>query len=251
MYSQGHERPEFDFCPLCLLAIPFPSQQHSYFNPCCMKLVCNGCRLAAKKQGSFDACPFCRTTTPSTNEEIITLIQRRVAARDPEAIRQLGDLYFKGVIGLDKDMSRGIELWSEAAELGSNNALFNLGDVYNHGESAGVALDKTKGIRYWEKAAMQGHVNSRHNLGKVELIAGNFDRAVRHFLISAKMGFKQSLDGIRMMVAEGYARKAQYAEALAGYQDAEEGMKSPQRDEAVRLGLTGRVHTERMFKNLD
>ena len=114
-----------------------------------------------------------------------------------------------------------------------------------------MALNETKGICSWEEAAMQGHVNSRHNLGKVELTAGNFDCAVRHFLISAKMGFKESLDGIRVMFASGYATKAQYAEALAGYQDADEEMKSPQRDEAVRLGLTGRVHTERVFKDLD
>ncbi|EJK53443.1 hypothetical protein THAOC_27126, partial [Thalassiosira oceanica] len=32
LYSQGHERPEGDFCPLCTLPIPMPVDEHSGFN---------------------------------------------------------------------------------------------------------------------------------------------------------------------------------------------------------------------------
>ena len=37
------------------------------------------------------------------------------------------------------------------------------------------------------------------------------------------------------MLADGMATKAQYAEALKGYQDAVEEMKSPERDAALRF----------------
>ncbi|EJK53198.1 hypothetical protein THAOC_27420, partial [Thalassiosira oceanica] len=37
LYSQGHERPEGDFCPICTLPIPLPMGDHSVFNVCCMK----------------------------------------------------------------------------------------------------------------------------------------------------------------------------------------------------------------------
>ena len=41
----------------------------------------------------------------------------------------------------------------------------------------------------------------------------------------------------KVMFMKGHATKAQYAEALKGYQDAVEEMKSPQREEAKRLGI--------------
>ena len=50
------------------------------------------------------------------------------------------------------------------------------------------------------------------------------------------MGLKVSLEMIKEMFVRGLATKEQYAEALKGYQDAVEEMKSHDRDEAKRLG---------------
>ena len=49
------------------------------------------------------------------------------------------------------------------------------------------------------------------------------------------MGLIDSLESIEQMVSRGLATKAQYAEALKGYQDAVEEMKSHDRDEAKRF----------------
>ena len=51
LYGQGHERPEEDFCPICTLPVPIPTGNYSSLNACCMKMVCNGCMLAAIKRG--------------------------------------------------------------------------------------------------------------------------------------------------------------------------------------------------------
>ncbi|EJK46920.1 hypothetical protein THAOC_34392 [Thalassiosira oceanica] len=80
---------------------------------------------------------------------------------------------------------------------------------------------------------MQGHVQSRYNLGCDEGRKENYDRAVRHFLISAKMGLKESVEMIKKIFMAGVATKEQYAEALKGYQDAVEESKSHDRDEAM------------------
>ena len=48
LYSQGLERPERDFCPICTLKIPIPICHHSFFKACCMKRICSGCSLAAQ-----------------------------------------------------------------------------------------------------------------------------------------------------------------------------------------------------------
>ena len=179
----------------------------------------------------FD-CVFCRTPFPNNDADILALIQKRVAKEDPVAISHLGGKYFDGANGLKKDMQKAMELWTEAAELGSIEALYNLGVVYDSGEV--VQQDEAKAAEFYTKAAMQGHVEGRHNLGCIEEEKGNYDRAVRHWLISAKMGDKDSLERIRKMFMAGLATKEQYAEALKGYQDAVEETKSHDRDEAKR-----------------
>ena len=55
-------------------------------------------------------------------------------------------------------------------------------------------------------------------------------------MVSAKMGYKDSLEMIKKMFMNGLATKEQYEQALTGCQDAVEEMKSRDRDEAKRLG---------------
>ena len=233
LYSQGHERPEGDFCPICTLPIPIPTDDYSGLMVCCMKRVCSGCNYAAQKRGMSD-CAFCRTPIPDNDADILAMVQARADKNDPEAINLLGGTYAHGGLGLQKDACRAVELWTEAAELGSVEALYNLGLLYYNGD--GVKENKAKGVQFFERAAMQGHVQSRNNLGCDEGDKGNYDRAVRHLLISARMGHKGSVEMIKMLFMGGVATKEQYAQALKGYQDAVEEMKSHDRDEAKRLG---------------
>ena len=135
---------------------------------------------------------------------------------------------------MQKDVRRAVKLWTEAAELGSIDALYNLGVVYIDGDA--VQGDRAKAVELFTKAAMQGHVECRYNLGWLEGLVGNNDRAVKHLLISAKVGHKDSLGLIKEMFKAGHATKEQYTEALKGYQDAADEMKSHDRDEAKRLG---------------
>ena len=161
------------------------------------------------------------------------MIRARVKKKDPVAINLLGEKYYQGELGLQKDMQKGVPLWTQAAELGSVDALHHLGIAYHNG--VGVQQDKGKAVQFWSKAAMKGHEESRHNLGLVELEKGNNDRALRQFLISARMGDEDSVGAIKELFKVGLATKEQYAEALRGYQHAVEETKSAQRDEAKAL----------------
>ena len=233
LMESGHERWEGEACTICFLLIELPMAKHAKVNFCCTKWVCNGCILAAHQRGIFGKCPFCRTPVPADDASMLAMIQKRVDKGDAEAIRHLGARYYYGSLGLAKNVPRAIELWTEAAELGSLDANNALGLVYYHGD--GVEEDKPRGIRRWQQAAMKGDVDSRHNLGAVEDDNGDHRLAVQHWMISAKMGFEESLNAIKDMFKDGHATKAQYAEALLGYRDAVEETKSPQREEAKRL----------------
>ena len=234
LMASGHERAKKDWCPICYLYIGLPVGEYSRMNACCMKTVCKGCALAAHQRGIYDGCEFCRTPFATDFASELAMVQKRVDKGDAEAINFLGEKYYSGELGLSKNVPRAIELWTEAAELGSIDAHCQLGCVYYSGRH-GVVQDEARSIHHWQQAAMKGDVESRHNLGFVEDEHGNPQLAVQHWMISAKMGFKDSLKAIKKMLKKSHATKAQYAEALLGYQDAVEEMKSPKREEAKRL----------------
>ncbi|EJK70796.1 hypothetical protein THAOC_07816 [Thalassiosira oceanica] len=236
LMSSGHERAEGDMCSICYLYVGLPVEKNAKTNACCMKMVCNGCLLAAYRRGMYNSCPFCRTPIPADDGDgsELSMVQKRVDKKDAEAISFLGSSYFHGNLGLAKDASRAIELWTEAADLGSIDAHRLLGVLYYTGN--GVEEDKPRGFRHWQQAAMKGHALSRHILGDIEYMNENYHLAVQHYMISAKMGYEKSLNAIKDRFKEGHATKTQYAEALLGYRDAVEEMKSPQREEAKRLG---------------
>ena len=125
------------------------------------------------------------------------MIQKRVDAGDPMAIHHLGCQYRFGLLGLEKDLTRAIELYERAAELGVKEAHFNLGSLYYEGTD--VPKDTARAIRHWEAAAMLSDVQARNNLGIVEGRAGNHDLALQHCMIATKLGQQYSLDTIKRL----------------------------------------------------
>ena len=161
------------------------------------------------------------------------MVQKRVDAGDADAMEFLASKYYNGCprLGLKKNVPRAIELFTDAAELGSARAQSQLGGLYYNGD--GVEKDEARGVELMQRAAMKGDVMSRCNLGFVEADDQNYFLALKLWMISAKMGDKRSLDAIRKLFFDGFATKAHYTEAMTGYQDAVEETKSHQREEAT------------------
>ena len=132
-----------------------------------------------------------------------------------------------------KDVTRAVELYERAAELGTKDAHYSLGCMYNKGTD--VPKDMARAIRHWEAAAMCGHVYARCNLGCVEWYTGIKDLALQHWVVAANLGYQGALNEVKEMFVGGLSTKVDYAGALRGYQSAVEEMKSPDRDEAVAL----------------
>ena len=168
LMKKGRTRSEDDDCPICQLPLPLDRRQ-TMFQPCCMKEVCNGCLLAARKRGMRD-CPFCRASVPK-GRQTLTMIQKRIDAEDPMAICTLGSQYEHGQYGLERDVTRAVELYERAAELGVKDAHFNLACLYAKGTE--VEKDTTKALMHYEVAAMCGHVPARFNLSCEENDDGN------------------------------------------------------------------------------
>ena len=150
---------------------------------------------------------------------------------DAEAIFDLGAFYDDGLCGLQQNNAKAFELWHRAAELGSAEAHYNIGNAYFDGQ--GVERDMNKAKHYYALAAIGGSVEARHNLGYAEGCAGNMSRAVKHFMIAAGAGEDNSLAHVRVMFMIGHATKEDFEKALRSHKEASDEMKSDQREAAT------------------
>ena len=218
--------PPNEDCPICFLQLPTLHEGSKYM-ACCGKRICSGCIYAnAKLLG--DPCPFCRT--PGTSLDI-DMVKKRVEMNDANAIACYGMYYDAGTDGCPQNKAKAFELYLQAGELGNADAYLNLGNEYGRGVC--VERDMKKAKHYYELAAMAGGAQARHNLGALEFYAGNFDRALKHYMIAAGGGYAKTLNAIKELYTDGHATKDDYAKALQVYQSYLDEIKSVQRDKAA------------------
>ena len=220
-------------CPICFMRLPC-LELASVYMQCCGKLICCGCMHAVvgnTKNTDVPLCPFCRIPAPTSDEEIVKRFKKRVEIGDALAIRNLGCQYRNGQYGLPQNDDKALELWHRAGDIGCSQAYHNIGNAYLNG--TGVEVDEKKAVHYWELAAMGGCMMARHNLGNNEWRLGNMVRALKHYMIAAKDGHSNSLQGIKLLYTEGHATKDDYTAALHAYQEYLNEIKSNQRDEAA------------------
>ena len=63
--------------------------------------------------------------------------------------------------------------------------------------------------------------------------AGNHNRAMQHFMLSARAGDKDSLGVVKKRFMEGFVAKDEYANTLRAYQQRHDEIKSDDRDRAA------------------
>ena len=212
-------------CPICFLPIPSEAD-FSRVKACCGQIICAGCMHAHFVAGRVKEirCPFCRHLTPETNEESEKLHMERAESNDPIALARLGSItYGRG------DYERAVHYcyWSRAAALGDVDSMHHLATMYRKGE--GVEEDRVKERALLETAAIAGHPGARYNLGCCEAnYCGRFDRAVKHWIISAALGFEYPIKALKECYKEGHVSK-DYTAALRAYQAAVDAARSPQR----------------------
>ena len=241
------EHPPRDECPICFLPLPLDISKTD-FKSCCGKIICRGCIDAMKEEargrGKIDLCAFCRKPNPTSYEENTKRLKKLIEVNNADAFSQLAGHYAQGIRGSPQDIAKATELYRRAGELGCAEAYYNLGDLYHNGR--GVELDKKKGKHYYELAAMGGNLEARHNLGCDEYKAGNFHRAMKHFILSAKDGDKNSFGAVKIGFTDGYVTKDEYENTLRAHQQQVDEMKSDNRDKAEEyFGESGIGQEER------
>ena len=215
----------FGECPICFLPMPLDNQKSTFYS-CCSKTICDGCDYASYISNRHpNNCPFCREPA-ADNEEIDRRIMKRIEAGDPTAMSEMGtDCYHEG------DYDGAVKYWKMAAKLGDVEAHYHLGVMYERGRS--VEKDEEKELYHYEIAAIGGHPGSRFNLGCYEERNGKADRAVKHFIIAARLGHIKSMKQLWRHYSQGNITKDDLEATLRTHQAALDAMKSPQREAAL------------------
>ncbi|KAL7525312.1 hypothetical protein ACHAXR_000949 [Thalassiosira sp. AJA248-18] len=218
-------RPNED-CPICFLRLPiFTSEMH--YQACCGKLICLRCEYA--EAIVRQVCPFCRATAATSDGIAFERLGKRVEAGDVQEMDTLGYHFFRGN-GVAQDSDKALELWNRAAKLGCAMSHHNVAELYAYGE--GVEKDTKKAKYHWEHGAMGGDVTARYNLGVFEGQAGNINRAMKHLMISARLGHDDSLKQIQNGYSYGHVTKDEFEKALRAHKESKDEMQSGQRDAA-------------------
>jgi len=200
---------------------------------CCGKSICKGCVDSFRKSGNIGTCAFCKADRVNkTDAEIVGEIMKRVDANDAGAIYLMGNYYYHGNLGLQQDWARAMELWKQAAELGSSLAHYHLGTQYD------AEGDSKKSKCHYEAAAMAGHEVARSNLGCMEAQSGNMGQAVKHWVIAASAGEYNAMDNLLIAFNQGSTSRATIDSTLAAYNTSCAEMRSDARDAAIRLYIT-------------
>jgi hypothetical protein len=217
-------------CPLCFIPMPLHPTKCAYY-PCCSKIACDGCSYTHYVKHKSDNCPFCRE--PSWDvEEDEKREMKRVKANDPVAMREMGaERYDEG------DYDTAFEYWTKAAELGDADSHFQLSVMYRKGN--GVEKDKEKEVYHLEKAAIGGDPVARWNLACIEEENDNMERAVKHFIIAANLGYEDSMKSLWEYYKDGDINKKDLEATLRTHKAAIDAMKSSEREAALAWRQSG------------
>ena len=252
--------PAEDDCPICFLPMPInliccvslppatissvPIFDYAIANKelankttknyysCCGKSICGGCVHSFRKSGNHDKCPFCNSDRSSkTDVELVAEMIKRVAANDAGAMNALGSYYFHGpMLGLSQDEEKAMELWKQAAKLGSSDAYHHMGVCYDDGG------DLKKAKFHYEAAAMAGHEDARFNLGLMDIdFEGKRERAIKNMTIAASAGHYKAMQILIKCFERDYVSRKSINSTLTAYNNLCVEMRSEARDAFILL----------------
>ena len=147
--------------------------------------------MAAEKQaknGNAKAAYLLAEKAARKNDYKTANMWYKIAAKKNHsgAINNLAVNYAKGK-GLEKNVSKAIELYTKAASLGSKYAQQTLGHRYVHGR--GVEKNIKKGIEYYKQSAKQGHAKAAYELAELyrkgTMVVKDYHKSLENYHIAA------------------------------------------------------------------
>ena len=151
-----------------------------------------------------------------------------------QALSFLASSYDIGGRGVPQDSKKAHQLWIRAAKLGgSKDSHYYLAQSYSrYYEERGVEKDAKKELYHLEEAAMLGDAAARCELGLYEATRGNWDKAKKHWMLSASAGCESCLWKIKQGKKKGAVSNDEYKKTLRVHRKSLNLTRSAERDAA-------------------
>ena len=268
-------QPGRDACLLCYHILPL-QRKKSIYKSCCGKTICYGCivglerahllkeaehiiegitteeeefQMLSEQGGPCRLCPFCRTEMPSSDEDYMRRINKRVDICNDDdytiALIELGTCYELGKYGVPRNYEKAEGLYKQAYDLDDPQASWKLFCLRRDRYTGGIDIKKK--MEYLQRGVMLGNISCIDQLVDYFAMKQNsFDdlyRAGGTESIEELAGV--SMKGARlggdtkclMMCYKKYKlpSKDDLATTLRAHQAAKNEMKTVQREYAQRL----------------
>ncbi|EJK67891.1 hypothetical protein THAOC_11004 [Thalassiosira oceanica] len=178
-------------------------------------------------------CPYCRQGYTDVESEKKNVVRRAKAKKDPHSILLIASMRQYGINGFEQDEKKAFKELVESAELGSRDACCVIGHSY--AEGSGVERNMNLAKYWYQIAAVRGCSTSRVELANFDLKEKDPESAVRHLMISCRLGDDDGLNLLGKLYRGGLKKKDpcvtkdQYARALRSHKEFADSMKSDSR----------------------
>ncbi len=116
-------------------------------------------------------------------ESAIYWYTKAAESKDVDAIFNLALMYYKGR-GVNRDVTKAIDLYTQGAKLGHVRSQYNLAVIYHCGEVVTQNIDNA--IYWYTQAANLGNVDAQHALGSIYEDLGDNNKAAYWYNLSRK-----------------------------------------------------------------
>ena len=253
-----------DECPICCHVLPIANNE-SVYNPCCGKIICNGCIVGRQRaqlentgyivdgitpeEKQFmlimdhwsNVCPFCRSKDPEDEEGYLERLLNRINICNDEdytvALIKLGFYHLRGKGGLPQSIQKAEELFQQAYDLDNPDAAWHLFKLYERHHPD----QKEKKMEYVRQGETLGDFACVLVLGDLAYKSNNYAEFTRLCMKGGRLGDDNARDNLMDNFTElskaQLLSKDDLAITLRAHQAVNDEMKTVQRGYGKRFHI--------------
>lgn len=162
----------------------------------------------------------------STLQDLVGYLEMLLTKGNYAACFDLGQLYYLGDKGVQKDIHRAMSYFRKAADNGIAMAAYQLGRIYECGEGDMLPADQMQSYEWYARAASEGLPEAENNLGSCYFFGRGIDidyeKAFLLYKSSAEKGNSEAEMNVGICYAAGKGVKQDYTQAYTWWKKAAE-----------------------------
>ncbi|WDE95646.1 tetratricopeptide repeat protein [Lentisphaera profundi] len=150
-------------------------------------------------------------------EKRLEKLEKAAEAGSKTAILELGNNYFYGRLGLEKDTAMAAQWWRRGADKNHRQCMYNLANLYIRGD--GVEKSEDEGLKYYMKAADFGLVQANINAALLLDRREDYKKAIRYFQEASLIKDYRAISRLAEYYERGLGGPKRVLDAIALYRE--------------------------------